>query len=176
LAEPQASRARARGCVIAAGAQLAELLAPLGSGGRELLLVELAGDAADLAERAAELESVRTALVERGVDARAACFTSSDPETDLVRLAAEQEAELLVVSSPLEGEAPCDVAVAPRADLPFRPEAAVLVPFAGDKEEWAALELGAWLARAHGLPLRLLGAEARDGRRDASGMLASASL
>ena len=52
----------------------------------------------------------------------------------------------------------------------------MLVPFGGGKEEWAALELGAWLARAHGLPLRLLGAEARDGRRDASRMLASASL
>jgi len=176
LAEPQASRARARGCVIAVGAELADLLAPLGADGRELLLVELAGDAAELRKRTAALESVRTTLVERGVDARTACFTSTDPEEDLVRLAAEQEAELLVVGSPLESEAPCDVAVAPRPDLPFRPDAAVLVPFGGGKEEWAALELGAWLARAHGLPLRLLGAQARDGRRDASRMLASASL
>ena len=52
----------------------------------------------------------------------------------------------------------------------------MLVPFGGGRDEWAALELGAWLARAHGLPLRLLGAEARDGRRDASRMLAGASL
>jgi len=176
LAEPQASRARTRGCVIALGGHLADLLAPLGSDGRELLLVELAGDAAELPERAAQLESVRTSLVERGVDARTACFTSSAPDQDLVRLAAEQDAELLVVGSPLQGSAPCDVAVAPRPDLPFRPDAAVLVPFGGDREEWAALELGAWLARAHGLPLRLLGAEARDGGRDASRMLASASL
>jgi DNA-binding SARP family transcriptional activator len=176
LAEPQASRARARGSVIAAGAHLADLLAPLGSDGQELLLVELAHDPAELRERAAELESVRAKLVERGVDARTACFTSSDPEGDLVRLAAEQDAELLVVGSPLQGSAPCDVAVALRPDLPFRPDAAVLVPFGGGKEEWAALELGAWLARAHGLPLRLLGAEARDGRRDASRTLASASL
>ena len=50
------------------------------------------------------------------------------------------------------------------------------MPFGGAREEWAALELGAWLARAHGLPLRLLGVEAGDGRRDASRMLASASL
>jgi DNA-binding SARP family transcriptional activator len=176
LAEPQASRARARGSVIALGGHLADLLAPLGSDGRDLLLVELAGDAAELRERAAELEAVRTRLAERGVDVRTACFTSSDPEADLVRLAAEQYAELLVVGAPLQGSAPCDVAVAPRPDLPFRPEAAVLVPFGGGKDEWAALELGAWLARAHGLPLRLLGAEARDGRRDASRMLASASL
>ena len=176
LAEPQASRARARGCVIALGGHLADLLAPLGSDGRELLLVELAGDAAELPERAAQLEVVRSKLVERGVDARTACFTSSDPEEDLVRLAAEQEAELLVVGAALAGPAPCDVALAPRPDLPFRPNAPVLVPFGGGRDEWAALELGAWLARAHGLPLRLLGAEARDGRRDASRMLASAAL
>jgi hypothetical protein len=52
----------------------------------------------------------------------------------------------------------------------------VLVPFGGGRDEWSALELGAWLARAHGLPLRLLGVEATGGRRDASRVLASASL
>src|SRR6266545_3376503 len=39
-----------------------------------------------------------------------------------------------------------------------------------------ALELRAWLARAHGLPLRLLGADATEERRDASRLLANASL
>jgi hypothetical protein len=58
----------------------------------------------------------------------------------------------------------------------FDPAGPVLVPFGGSRDEWAALELGAWLARAHGLPLRLLGAGAGEGRRDASRMLASASL
>ena len=72
-------------------------------------------------------------------------------------------------------QAPCDLAVMPGRQR-FRGEGAVLVPFGGSREEWAALELGAWLARAHGLPLRLLGAEAGEGRRDASRMLASASL
>src|SRR2546430_3987029 len=38
------------------------------------LLVELAGDAAELPERAAQLEVVRSKLVERGVDARTACL------------------------------------------------------------------------------------------------------
>src|SRR5207244_6959368 len=47
---------------------------------------------------------------------------------------------------------------------------------AGDRQEWAALELGAWRARAHGLPLRLLGTRATGGSRDASRTLASASL
>src|SRR5439155_2902357 len=56
------------------------------------------------------------------------------------------------------------------------PDGPILVPFGGKRDEWAALELGAWLARAHALPLRLLGVHANDGRRDASRMLASASL
>ena len=58
----------------------------------------------------------------RGVEARAAAFTSVTPGADLSRLAAEQEAELLVVDAPdrlledtqtaaLLEEAPCDVAV-----------------------------------------------------------------
>jgi hypothetical protein len=72
-------------------------------------------------------------------------------------------------------QAVCDVAIAvPRAAT----GGAVLVPFAGHEHDWAALELGAWLAAAHGVPLRLLGVEARgDGSgRDASRLLASASL
>jgi hypothetical protein len=52
----------------------------------------------------------------------------------------------------------------------------VLVPFGGDREERAALELAAWISRAHGLTLRLLWREAREGRRDASRLLANASL
>jgi hypothetical protein len=38
------------------------------------------------------------------------------------------------------------------------------------------VELGAWIARAHGLPLRLLGTRAEGDRRDASRTLASAAL
>jgi hypothetical protein len=54
----------------------------------------------------------------------------------------------------------------------------VLVPFGGGYHDWGALELGAWIARATGAPLRLVGATA-DGRtdgRDASRLLADASL
>jgi hypothetical protein len=52
------------------------------------------------------------------------------------------------------------------------------VPFGGAEHDWAALELGAWLASTHAAPLRLLGAEGDvlDGRRDASRLLANASL
>jgi hypothetical protein len=49
-------------------------------------------------------------------------------------------------------------------------------PVRWGRDEWAALELGAWLAKAHGTSLRLLGVEANGSTRDASRMLASASL
>jgi DNA-binding SARP family transcriptional activator len=160
----------ARGPVVAAGAGLAPLLAPLCADGRELVLVELAADAAGLAEANARLHAARAPLV------RTASFTSARPAEDLARLADDQGAELLVAAG-LDEPPParCDVALV-AGPAAFEPAGPVLVPFGGGREEWAALELGAWLARAHGLPLQLLGAEAADGRRDASRTLASASL
>ena len=52
------------------------------------------------------------------------------------------------------------------------------MPFGGGEHDWAALELGAWLASATGARLRLVGtrADPRSGRRDASRLLADASL
>ena len=53
----------------------------------------------------------------------------------------------------------------------------VHVPFGGGEHDWAALELGAWLAPAAGAPLRLVGTRAaRAAERDASRLLADASL
>ena len=53
----------------------------------------------------------------------------------------------------------------------------MLVPFGGAEHDWAALELGAWIASSYGAPLRLLGAAAgEEGRRDASRLLGNASL
>jgi nucleotide-binding universal stress UspA family protein len=54
----------------------------------------------------------------------------------------------------------------------------VFLPFGGGEHDWAALELGAWLASATGGPLSLVGtkAESSSGRRDASRLLADASL
>ncbi|HEY3184885.1 MAG TPA: AfsR/SARP family transcriptional regulator [Gaiellaceae bacterium] len=163
-----AARPSPRGSVVCVGAHLAGLLAPLG---RDLVVVELATDAADLGERSVRLRSTE--------GARTAAFTSRAPAADLARLAIEQDADLLVVTELYDGllqAAPCDVALAPRSDLVFAPGGPVLVPFGGGREEWAALELGAWLARAHGLPLSLLGTTLAEGSRDASRILASASL
>jgi hypothetical protein len=54
----------------------------------------------------------------------------------------------------------------------------VVVPFGGAEHDWAALELGAWIAAAYDAPLTLLGASFNlaDGTRDASRLLANASL
>jgi DNA-binding SARP family transcriptional activator len=178
LDDAQGPQRVARGCVICVGGALQELVAPLCADGRELLLVELADDPGELPQRSADLERLRGQLQDRGVDVRTATFTTHTPGEDLARLAVEQDAELLV-SGPLTAhqiDAPCDVALASRPDLRFEPRGPVLVPFGGGREEWPAVELGAWLARAHGLGLRLLGVAGGGERRDASRLLAGASI
>lgn len=58
------------------------------------------------------------------------------------------------------------------------PEGPVLVPFGGAEHDWAAVELGAWFARADRARLRLAGASAvpERGRRDASRLLSHGAL
>jgi hypothetical protein len=57
--------------------------------------------------------------------------------------------------------------------LSIRP---VLVPFTGAGHDWAAVEIGAWLARAMGVALHIAGAATDGEGRDASRLLANASL
>jgi DNA-binding SARP family transcriptional activator len=178
LDEPRAAGAARRGCVVCVGAALARVVAPLCRDGRELLVVELAAEAAALRERAARLERVRADLGGDPLEVRTATFTSVAPVDDLLRLAADQDAELLVTPLSWEetGEPPCDVAYAPRPELRLERRGPVVVPFGGGREEWPAVELGAWLARAHGVGVRLVGVEGADERRDASRTLAGASI
>jgi DNA-binding SARP family transcriptional activator len=155
----------ARGVVVCVGVAPVALLGVLD---RELVVVELTADSDALARASRRLASL-------GV--RAAAFTTADPVADTIRLAGEQAAELLVVrDAPRElvTGTPCDVALFNGVD--GIPDGVVAVPFGGGREEWPALEVGAWLARAHGRVLRLVGTEAAAGRRDASRMLAAASL
>jgi hypothetical protein len=72
-------------------------------------------------------------------------------------------------------EAPCDVALLAVQNGGHSSAGAVLVPFGAAHHDWAALELGAWIARAHGAPLQLVGNVSGEGR-DASRLLADASL
>jgi DNA-binding SARP family transcriptional activator len=161
----------------------------------ELLVTALVADDAALAPAVAALGAVRDGAAARGTPARIAAFTSTDGGGDTVRLVADQDVALLVLAAPagvpdsgapgpdlatiLEG-AVCDVALVAGAERPLRVGDAhpVLVPFAGHDHDWTAVELAAWLADALGAPLRLLGtrADPEAGRRDASRLLANASL
>ena len=170
LATPAVVGSARRRSIVCVGVAPLGLLAPLG---REIVLVELAAGAVALGVAAGRLERLRTGNDE----VRTAVFTTSQPVADTVRLATEQEAELLLVAiapDELLAQAPCDVALANGVGELAR--GAVLVPFGGARDEWPALELGAWLARTHGVPLRLLGVEASGAQRDASRALAGASL
>src|SRR5439155_1135644 len=59
-----------------------------------------------------------------------------------------------------------DIAVVSGGAADWSAGAGVVVPFGGAENDWAALELGAWLASAGSAPLRLLGtrADPRSGR------------
>jgi hypothetical protein len=72
-------------------------------------------------------------------------------------------------------DAPCDVALLTTRNNGGPPSRPVVVPFGATRHDWAALELSAWIARAHGAPLHFLGSVSGE-TRDASRLLADASL
>jgi DNA-binding SARP family transcriptional activator len=149
---------------------------------KELVLARLLGDRADLSTASAALHEQRGRLLTDGIAARAAAFVSSDPGNDAVRMAAELDCDLLLVGAPPElldspvlrailAGAPCDVAALIGSAPAPGP---LLVPFVGAEHDWTAIELGAWLAGAWEVPLRLAGPSLEG--CDASRLLASASL
>ena len=148
-------------------------------------------DADDATKVADELDEKRAALLERGIAARVAAFTTILPGQDYVRLASEEEVDLIMLDGrrPLLGEgvprgavgqvlaqAPCDVAVlVERQEGPtIDADHPVMVPFGGGDHDWAALELAAWIASSTDAPLKLIGAG--NGEGEASRVLDSASL
>jgi DNA-binding SARP family transcriptional activator len=150
---------------------------------REVIVARLLGDRAGLTEAAAAVKENSVTLGAQGIVARETVFTTSSPGVDASRLASEQDVDLILVAatpdllddddlSDLLRSAPCDVAVLAGAGAAAGP---VLVPFAGTDHDWSAIALGAWLAGSWGVPLRLAG-PAVEGSRDASRLLASASL
>ncbi|HEX2345935.1 MAG TPA: AfsR/SARP family transcriptional regulator [Gaiellaceae bacterium] len=168
-----------------------EALAPLGealaggSAARDLVVAQIVAQS-ELAAATVALDALRRDLAVRGIGARAAAFSSSSPARDAVRLASQQGADLLLLSSlgdPFAGvfadafeEATCDVAVlVERAGPPG--DGPVVVPFGAFEHDWAALELGVWIATALERQLQLIGAtdDGPDGA-DASRLLADASL
>ncbi len=148
-----------------------------------------------VAEASAQVARSRRELLDAGVAARAVALTSADAGRDLTRLCRDEEVDLVLIDGrrPLLGDgvpreevgtvlrdAPCDVAVLVAREgamVSPGPGRSVMVPFGGADHDWAALELASWIAAASGAPLQLLGSsERRDDSRDASGLLANASL
>jgi DNA-binding SARP family transcriptional activator len=149
---------------------------------KELVFLRLTEGRLDLSTATAAVNEQCARLLADGIAARAAAFVSSDPGHDAVRMAAELDCDLLLVDAPamlldspvlraiLEG-APCDVAALIGGGVAPGP---LLVPFVGAQHDWSAIELGAWLAGAWDVPLRLAGPSL--GASDASRLLANASL
>jgi DNA-binding SARP family transcriptional activator len=150
--------------------------------GRELVLARLISQRHELATESSALNQQREVLLARGIPTRAAAFTSSSPGRDAARIAAELDCDLMLVDAPTEllespvlrellAAAPCDVAALVGGEPVPGP---LLVPFVGAGHDWSAIELGAWLAGAWHVPLRLAGPAVET--RDSSRLLASASL
>jgi DNA-binding SARP family transcriptional activator len=151
---------------------------------KELIVAWLVADPANLPDAASAVQEQRAGLIARGVSARAAAFVSRAPAADLVRLASEQGVDLVLLEGAPEPfgdpmlerllvEAPCDVAIVVGARTAT---GSVLVPFVGADHDWAAIELAAWVAGAEGVPLLLAGPAESSAGRDASRLLADASL
>ncbi len=138
--------------------------------GVDLIVVRLVPDEGAVADAARGLGARQLTRT------RTAAFTTTDAAADVVRLVVAHDAELVVVDSSsdldaLSAKSPATVALVagPAADL----DRGIAVPFGGSEHDWAALELAAQLARG---PIRLVGTRAHPGRRDASRLLADASL
>jgi DNA-binding SARP family transcriptional activator len=158
--------------------------------GRELIIGRLLAKEEELSSAVSAANARREALE---VGARTAVFTTLDPARDAVRLATTYDVELVLLDAPpgldtngglpdelaaiFEGS-PADVAVLAGTVIEPGRGAGVFVPFGGGEHDWAALELGAWLSSMIPAPLRLVGTKAdpRRGQRDASRLLADASL
>jgi DNA-binding SARP family transcriptional activator/nucleotide-binding universal stress UspA family protein len=160
-----------------------------GRAGRELIVACLVRTSGELAAVSSELEARSSSFP---AATRTAAFTTGDLSGDALRLVGNHNVDLVLLDAPhgidsdrLPGElstilerSPADVVIASGPSVDPQSRAGVFVPFGGGEHEWAALELGASLAAAAGLPLRLVGTEADPAleRRDASRLLADASL
>ncbi|PWU22408.1 MAG: hypothetical protein C5B48_10065, partial [Candidatus Rokuibacteriota bacterium] len=149
---------------------------------REVILMRPVGTGAELPEASEMLQQSRRRLLEDGVAARVAAFTSSDPGRDAARFAAEQDVDLLLIDgdsrllddpvlADLLAVTHCDVGALVGGEVGPGP---VLVPFTGAEHDWSAVEVGAWIARTRQVRLVLAGPAGEEG--DASRLLARASL
>ena len=182
-----------------AGTALVSLAAQLALGPRphELVLAHLVdpSESARLPDITESLGASAEELARSGASVRLAAFTSNDVPHDIERLAARSETDLLLAAAGEEvlpsgsfdatlrsvlEDVLCDVAFLLGRGLNRDSwlDGPVIVPFGADPHDWAALELGAWLAKGADRPLHMLGtvADAEHGTRDASRLIADAGL
>jgi Kef-type K+ transport system membrane component KefB len=147
-------------------------------------------------ERASRaINDTRERLATDGVVARGVALTSVNPGSDLAHIVEHEPIDLVLTEGrrriigdgvplgdvgELMEHSASDVAVlvAKEGDpIELGPNLPVVVPFGGAEHDWAALELGSWLAAASGAPLKLLGAAGQtDEGKSVTRLLADAGL
>jgi nucleotide-binding universal stress UspA family protein len=147
-------------------------------------------------ERASRaINDLRERLASDNVVARGVALTSSSPGSDLAHIVEREPVDLVLTEGrrrligegvplgevgELMEQAVSDVAVlvAKEGDpIELGPDSPILVPFGGAEHDWAALELGSWLASNTGAPLKLLGAGGQtDEGKSVTRLLADAGL
>jgi DNA-binding SARP family transcriptional activator len=162
---PQAASQGGRTVLVSAGSPatleaLAQLASPLAA---ELLLIQVVGEESELAESSARLAELRSTLAS---GARAAAILSDAWGGELAQLATAYDVGLVVVDmqpgatlpaevATLLEQSPADVALLASRGAPLG-GGDVLVGFGGSDHDWAAAELGAWLAASTRKPLKLV--------------------
>jgi DNA-binding SARP family transcriptional activator len=154
--------------------------------GHELILVRLLTDERDLQPTTSALNARFSSL---DTEVRTAAFTSDEIADDVIRLTSNNAVDLVMLDAPsFDGtgvpsvlaaifeRCSADVAVLVGALSGSVAGGEVVVPFAGGDHDWAALELAAWLCSCAEARLTLLGTTAGPEGRDASRLLADASL
>jgi Kef-type K+ transport system membrane component KefB len=188
LAEPLARSEPSRELIIARLVQ-----PPRGAGAGVRGGLQSENLALERASRA--INDLRERLALEGVVARGVALTSSSPGSDLAHIVAREPVDLVLTEGrrrlvgegvplgevgELMEQAVSDVAVlvAKEGDpIELGPEKPILVPFGGAEHDWAALELGSWLASNTGAPLKLLGAAGQtDENKSVTRLLADAGL
>jgi DNA-binding SARP family transcriptional activator len=176
---------------LGAARRLAAIGAPLARRpGIELILAAVLADESGLAATTAALAAERAHSAE---PMRVAAFVAHREPDDLLRLARSYDARVVLIEAPppfaagdpppdavvdLLARSPTDVAIVATGSGARWAGGGVIVPFGGGEHDWAALELGAWLATATGEALRLAGmrADPETHEDDGSRLLADASM